>query len=160
MGANEFSTISAGKTIQRAYAAAVESAEYEYGHDPYNGTISTTSGTFEVVAPKRTSVKALRRLITLAIHKTDEFIDFDHDHNFPSYFTAEDRRYRRKIATEYRNLSDERRDFVDHIAGGFEKWGSCAGIKLVGTVRQDEKIRLQIASTHQNVYLFVGMAAS
>lgn len=43
MGATNFITFGIGKTAEDAFAALVHEAMYEYGHDPYNGTISTTS---------------------------------------------------------------------------------------------------------------------
>ncbi|MCS5623720.1 MAG: hypothetical protein NZ735_07170, partial [Candidatus Marinimicrobia bacterium] len=44
MGACDFSLIQIGKykTVREAYKDAVQDALYEDGHDPYNGTISTT----------------------------------------------------------------------------------------------------------------------
>ena len=45
MGAHTFSdTVIGNYTPQEAYRQAVDDALYEYGHDPYNGTISTTNG--------------------------------------------------------------------------------------------------------------------
>jgi len=44
MGAHNFHTQGYGGTASEAYRDAVDDALYEYGHDPYNGTISTTSG--------------------------------------------------------------------------------------------------------------------
>jgi hypothetical protein len=43
MGACDFSTLEVGrfKRPGDAFNEAREDAEYEYGHDPYNGTIST-----------------------------------------------------------------------------------------------------------------------
>ena len=43
MGANSFSQLEVGKykTAGEAYRAAKQEAEWEDGHDPYNGTIST-----------------------------------------------------------------------------------------------------------------------
>ena len=43
MGACNFIDFKAAKTAQQAFDALVREAQYEYGHDPYNGTISTTS---------------------------------------------------------------------------------------------------------------------
>ena len=43
MGATNFSITKVAKTPKEAYKKAVEGAEYEHGHDGYNGTISTTS---------------------------------------------------------------------------------------------------------------------
>jgi hypothetical protein len=44
MGAHDFSEFAPGPTVEKAYRTAVEEARAEYGSDPYNGTISTTSG--------------------------------------------------------------------------------------------------------------------
>lgn len=48
MGAISFTTIGYGKTMGEAYDNLVEEAINEYGHDHYNGTISTTYGCKEV----------------------------------------------------------------------------------------------------------------
>lgn len=42
MGAHNFHTIEYGNNPEEAYRNAVDKAVYDYGHDPYNGTISTT----------------------------------------------------------------------------------------------------------------------
>ncbi len=39
MGAHNFHDQAYGATAQEAYTEAVESAYYEYGNDPYNGTM-------------------------------------------------------------------------------------------------------------------------
>ena len=44
MGAHTFVCYVHGETPEQAYKAAVEQALYYCGHDPYNGTISTTNG--------------------------------------------------------------------------------------------------------------------
>jgi len=44
MGACSFEVIYVAKTAQEAYNNAVEDAIFEDGHNPYNGTISTTDG--------------------------------------------------------------------------------------------------------------------
>ena len=49
MGATEFVTSMTGKSLSTAYRAAVKEAVSEYGHDGYNGTISTTSGASQAV---------------------------------------------------------------------------------------------------------------
>lgn len=43
MGACNFIEFGVGKTADEAFETLVHEAVYEYGHDPYNGTISTTS---------------------------------------------------------------------------------------------------------------------
>jgi hypothetical protein len=44
MGGHNFSDVSFGKTVDEAYWNACREAEWECGHDAYNGTISTTQG--------------------------------------------------------------------------------------------------------------------
>ena len=44
MGASTFQCIASGDSLQDAYQNAVQSAVYSHGHEPYNGTISTTDG--------------------------------------------------------------------------------------------------------------------
>jgi len=46
MGSTNFGTIKIGKfkDYREAYNGAVQDALHEYGHDAYNGTISTTDG--------------------------------------------------------------------------------------------------------------------
>jgi len=44
MGAHDFEADGYGKTVEEAYRDCVEQAMYDCGHDPYNGTISTTQG--------------------------------------------------------------------------------------------------------------------
>lgn len=43
MGACNFIEFKVAKTAREAFDELVEESVYEYGHDPYNGTISTTS---------------------------------------------------------------------------------------------------------------------
>lgn len=54
MGAHTFQTTIAGKKLlpNDAYDALVKQAQHEHGHDPYNGTISTTSGYVMLHPPK------------------------------------------------------------------------------------------------------------
>jgi len=46
MGATNFDETHFGKNVKEAYADAVDDARFEYGFDPYNGTISTTNGVY------------------------------------------------------------------------------------------------------------------
>lgn len=57
MGACNFIEFGKGKTAREAFDALVEQATWEYGHDPYNGTISTTS-------LSRRPVKVIRKRFT------------------------------------------------------------------------------------------------
>lgn len=57
MGACNFIEFGKGKTKEQAFKALVQEAEWEHGHDPYNGTISTTS-------LSRRPVKVIRKRFT------------------------------------------------------------------------------------------------
>ncbi len=50
MGATNFGMYTVGKykSAREAYNELCEEATYEYGHDPYSGTIATTNGFFVV----------------------------------------------------------------------------------------------------------------
>ncbi len=50
MGAHDFIDSSCAEDAATAYEQARQQAQYDYGHDSYNGTISTTSG-FKMVPP-------------------------------------------------------------------------------------------------------------
>lgn len=57
MGACNFIEFGKAKTAEQAFKALVRDAEWEYGHDPYNGTISTTS-------MSRKPIKVIRKRFT------------------------------------------------------------------------------------------------
>ncbi len=48
MGAQVFEILTVGrfKSASEAYSYECEEAQYNYGHDPYNGTINTTDGCY------------------------------------------------------------------------------------------------------------------
>ena len=52
MGATNGCVMFKAESIKEAYDQAVESATYDRGHDPYNGTISTTEGFKEIPCPE------------------------------------------------------------------------------------------------------------
>jgi len=67
MGAHSICDIGCGKDESEAYSAIVSAATYVYGHDSYNGTISTSNGCF-IVKP---SMKILEALRTVSSKRTD-----------------------------------------------------------------------------------------
>lgn len=57
MGATEFRVIAYGRTPKDAFRSAVEQAVWEYGRDPYSGTIATKDSFVMFDVPKGMSVK-------------------------------------------------------------------------------------------------------
>ena len=68
MGACNFIEFKVAKTKEAAFEALVEEAQWEYGHDPYNGTISTTylSRKPAKVIRKRFTKKAEQEAVNVA----------------------------------------------------------------------------------------------
>lgn len=67
MGACSFTTRASGNTMSEAYRNAVDDAETEYGHDSYNGTISTTSGFVDVTQDFKRSGDTLSAFVDKTI---------------------------------------------------------------------------------------------
>ena len=74
MGASFFKTTYRGKSLSDAYNSAVEDAEDEYGHDPYNGTISTTTGfrVLDKTSDYKASGKSLNEYIDIQSDEIDK----------------------------------------------------------------------------------------
>ncbi len=74
MGASNISVVSYGKSAKEAYDDAVAQAEFEYGHDPYNGTISTTEGfTMRPLTAGKFTRAAIRRWEEHAVDTTSKW---------------------------------------------------------------------------------------
>ena len=69
MGWANFEVLSHGKDLRSAYNNAVENARFEYGHDSYNGPISTTSGVQLDLNAPRYGTKAFDKYITRRFDK-------------------------------------------------------------------------------------------
>jgi hypothetical protein len=63
MGAHNFEQPYSAKNMKEAYNGAVADAHYDFGHDPYNGTISTTNGFKDLTSEFRSSGKPLETFI-------------------------------------------------------------------------------------------------
>lgn len=71
MGASFFRTTYRGKSLSDAYKNAVDDAEEEYGRDPYNGTIATTTayGVMDKTREYKASGKSLEDYIDIQSDK-------------------------------------------------------------------------------------------
>lgn len=72
MGAHTFGTTIGGKGVdaKQAYSLAVTAAHYEHGHDPYNGTISTTEG-FVMIDPGKRQIGNVADDVCMGTIKSD-----------------------------------------------------------------------------------------
>lgn len=69
MGACEFFNRGYGRSMKEVYSKLVEQAEDEHGHDPYNGTISTTTGCYDITNKWLESKKTIDEFIKDCMEK-------------------------------------------------------------------------------------------
>lgn len=74
MGAEVFTTYAKGTTAKEAFDAAVEQAQYDYGHAGYTGTIAEKAG-WVMVADAPMTAEAAGALANKLIGEGDERID-------------------------------------------------------------------------------------
>ena len=112
MGAHDFTNFVAGDmAVGDAYTMAVELAHYEHGHDPYNGTISTTQGCF-VVGRAAMPLDLARALVASYWQWEQEGYDLEDEDELS---VASQREY------------EDRNPIKPHM---IEKWGAAAAIAV------------------------------
>lgn len=131
MGASSFIDISVGETMGKAFLAAVEQAQYDYGHAGYTGTIAE-KGEYTVftVPPGITSWLELEKVIDKTI--------------WPSEM-AEDDPYQSFIRKASQAIDD--------------KWGPCGAMEITGISDLPDWIR-PMPKEGDKVFVFFGMASS
>lgn len=145
MGAHNFTTRGTGRNVTEAYRDACREAEYEDGHDGYNGTISTTSGVREIPARE---LKGLGRKARVAI--VDDLATFE-----PAELRealagrGEEAKWLRKRTTP------ATRRVLERLVGRYtaEKWGACLAVEV-------PKPKGACVPRGHRVYIFAGWAAS
>lgn len=158
MGAHEFQTDEVGTDLSDAYARACEQAEYEYGHDPYNGTIATTSGVVDHTAMLAKFHPARRVKIAEAAMGAYRDDGYGHDPKYQQVLTALGWRW-----VMDKQIKPDEADAVARIARGIEKWGPCAAYELTGKAATGVKARAfygRKVPRGTKAYRFFGMAAS
>jgi hypothetical protein len=73
MGATNFDLTIKGKSMASAYREAVTEAEYEYGHNAYNGTISTTNGFTDKTSTFKASGLTIDKFIEEHLDNTEKW---------------------------------------------------------------------------------------
>jgi hypothetical protein len=111
MGAEAFTTYAEGATYQDAYDTACDGATAEYGHDGYNGTISTTSGVALVHQTPLPRSAAERLAYTDAI--LDKLNKWEHAGAIP---VAEDRHFRWRNQTITVTSAEDRWDAAEQAS--------------------------------------------
>ena len=119
MGVHNFFCYGKGTDLKTAYRQAVEQAYFESGHDPYNGTISTTNGAHDASGffPPRTTQRSKKMVMARITTIQDPWDD----------------KYKQTILKE---LTPAMRPVAEKIAKTFrlEKWEYCIGCRLDKTL--------------------------
>jgi len=166
MGACEFIQTAVGKDLQDAYRGAVERAEFECGHDSYNGTISTTHG----VALVREDFAALRARLAREVEAAKSAV---RRAKAARKGLRGDERWRASCAVEdaEARLADVRdakkalkRDAFSMarallLLGEAEKWGSALAIELTGKAARVVKANKATKTRGLRAFVLFGMAA-
>lgn len=170
MGGHNFETYALGKDAADAYSKAYDRALYEHGHDPYNGTISTTHGFVPLTVP---GVKS-RDLIDIVwqLEYTPDAFD-----QAPARLRSgaqdwerRNKEKERRLYGIWQRLPWKDRQAVKQAASMIEKWGDCVAVELTGSeltaarktygpkVYKDGQ--WQSKRTYDKVFVFIGIAAS
>ena len=132
MGAHNLSDRAVGKTMREAYDSAVSNAEYNHGHDPYNGTISTTEGFTDKT----------RELTKLMARKREGSVKFTVNVGNGFGFKQIDKHFKDMTEDEWHKqcVNDWEEEAWDNTEKWEEVWGALSNKKT-------------------NLYIFAGWAA-
>jgi len=158
MGASDFRTVATGKDVADAYRNAVESATYEHGHDPYNGTISTTHGYAVVPAVKGLTYDQQIDLIwKVEAYGVPERPAIRR--SFTSEWDRREHKENRKTYQRWERMTPIERQAIQRAAASIEKWGPALCIEVTGKAAVDLKKARGRAGTRDRVFAFFGLAA-
>ncbi len=170
MGSYNFDTLIHGKTLNDAFRSAAEEDRYEFGHDPYSGTIGQKNGAV-----------LIRNVKMPRARKTGNGYAKNHDlyHEYlrsPESVLADliwNASVDERLSDDWWSTGDRKRIERDRkelekyvprsewprLASCMSKWENPAAIELTGAALAKAKKRLHIDGTHQKVWLVLGWAA-
>lgn len=173
MGAHDFSDTGFGKDIADAYRATCEQAAYEYGHEPYSGTIATTSGVIDVSGILAPFSAKRRDVIAYSWGGVEEY---DPNNEWqtkpkrggysklvavPPQPGSGDYRTRQYIVPK--DIRPAEVPALVKLAGMVEKWGPALGYEVTGKAATEAKRQSYYngkAPRGTKVFRFFGIAAS
>lgn len=155
MGAVTFQTIALGRDAASAFTAAVEHAQYMYGHGGYSGSIAEKSSYVEAVLPPRWTLDRFLDAMNAEVGEWARKPKRDSSGSF-----ALKRWNRQHKAYDELVAFCGQRD-VDHWRLAYDdKWGPAVCVELTGKVARDHKAACGRAGTRDRAFAFVGFASS
>lgn len=170
MGSHTFDAEAFGKTMPDAYRAACNAALHEYGHNPYNGTISTTDGAIQIVKPKGwTDDDMVLAMFMLDDAAYDPPYGFGLENNVPVLHVR--RKFRsdfdrmhytkcRTLVTKWKRLDPTIKRTLVETHRKVAKWGPCAAWPADRKTETAHRERYGLKGKRGNVWMFWGWAAS
>ena len=160
MGAHNFEDYGFGKDADVAFNSCVRQAQYEYGHDCYNGTISTVEGYYVHDIPTRADHLKVADLVWALYEAADMDVKYSSDRvkikelQWPKGGGAPARRWKTRLIPKGLAVSD-----LLAMVTSIEKWESCCALRITGTAAQDKRKQHGWKGMHGDVYYFFGLAA-
>jgi hypothetical protein len=162
MGAHDFSDRAFGKTAQDAFRAAYDAAVWEYGHDGYNGTISTVASFREFVRPKSLTDEEFEHLVWQLEWNPDglkELMAMPVRRKFANEWDRQRYLDDRALVNKLKKLTPADLDTVRRAAGSIQKWECCVCYKADPKVEKSYRERLNLKGKRGSVYNFFGLAS-
>ncbi len=156
MGATQFEDYGFGKDADVAFDSCVRQAHYEFGHDCYNGTISTVQGYYVHDIPTRANHLKVADLVWALYEAADDDVRYSSNRVTIKEYNFHLRDKRWKIHPIPKGLAVS--DLLAMVAS-IEKWESCCAIRVTGTAAQDKRKQHGWKGMHGDVYYFFGLAA-
>jgi hypothetical protein len=159
MGATEFEDYGFGNDVEVAFNSCVREAHYEYGHDSYNGSISTVRGYQVFNVPTRANVEKVAALVWLLRDTPDSHVRYSTD-RFKVLTGRIDASgtWRTKWKTYILNKGLDV-PLLLAMSASIQKWESCCAIRVTGSAARHKREQFGWKGLHGDVYYFFGLAA-
>ena len=163
MGATEFEVYGFGHSPAAAFNTCVREAHHEWGHDSYNGSISTVRDYQVFDVPPRAKVERVAELVWLLYNAPDNQVKYSPDRI--KVLTGQMGEvnglmsgWKTKWKTHLLPKGLTQLDLLAMVAS-IEKWESCCALRVTGTAAQNKRMRHGWKGLHGDVYYFFGLAA-
>lgn len=159
MGATNFEDIAFGKTAGHAFRAAYDQAVWEFGHDGYNGTISTVQGFREFVKPKSLSDDEFEAMVWEFEFGGSIKLDLPVRRKFKDDWDRKQYMRDRKMINSWKKLTVAEQRLIQDASKSIQKWECCVCYKADAATEKRHREYYGLKGKHGNVYKFFGLAS-
>jgi hypothetical protein len=171
MGADNFMVTITAKTAEDGFLAAVDQAQWEYGHGGYTGTIAEKHGFTKISMPARMTVRKFEEVI---MEYTDASWAVEDARSQFQFMAGQQRQGnpipKAAMAKCLREMqkAEKKRDALEAKYRGIarvaelynDKWGAALCVELSGTAAKVSKEIAGRKGTRDKVFTFFGLASS